>query len=399
MFWVIAGAMVLLVMAAVLAPMLRAGAGEAASPEVAFYKAQLAEIDRDVARGVLDGDEAERARTEIARRLLTASRAGAVASGQAPFGATRAMAIGALVLVAGIAGASYLALGHPGLPDQPLTERLARSEEMRETRPDQATLEASVPPAAPPEDAPEDYLESVAQLRVLMQARPDELEGWQLLAFHENQLRDYAAAARAQGEVIRIKGADTTIEDRRILLDLLVAATDGLVSPEAEAVAARIISEAPDNVAARYYLGALYAQTGRPDVAFRFWRPLLDEGAEGFHVELARAQIEEAAAMAGIDYTAPERRGPSLADIQAAEDMTPEQRDGMIRGMVAQLSDRLATEGGGPADWARLISAYGVLGETQAAAEIWTEARDVFGADADALARLEEAARQAGVLE
>src|SRR5579863_1880384 len=44
---------------------------------VAFYKAQLAEIERDVARGQLPPAEAAGARIEAARRLIAASEAGA----------------------------------------------------------------------------------------------------------------------------------------------------------------------------------------------------------------------------------------------------------------------------------------------------------------------------------
>ena len=58
--------------------------------------------------------------------------------------------------------------------------------------------------------------------------------------------------------------------------------------------------------------------------------------------------------------------------------MTDDERTEMIRGMVDGLSDRLATEGGPASDWARLIGALGVLGETERAAAIWNEARDVF---------------------
>ena len=71
----------------------------------------------------------------------------------------------------------------------------------------------------------------------------------------------------------------------------------------------------------------------------------------------------------------------------------------MIRGMVGQLNDRLATEGGPPGDWARLISSYGVLGETDAARAIWTEAQTLFADQDAAIALLRDAAAAAGVLE
>jgi cytochrome c-type biogenesis protein CcmH len=58
--------------------------------------------------------------------------------------------------------------------------------------------------------------------------------------------------------------------------------------------------------------------------------------------------------------------------------MAPEDRAAMIEGMVAGLADRLATEGGPPEDWARLITAFGVLGRREQAQAVYDEALTVF---------------------
>ena len=96
---------------------------------------------------------------------------------------------------------------------------------------------------------------------------------------------------------------------------------------------------------------------------------------------------------------APASPGPSQDDIAAAGEMSAEDRQEMIRGMVNQLSDRLATEGGSAAEWAQLISALGVLGQTDRAAAIWGEAQQVFAGRDDALAQIRNAAISAGVAE
>ena len=79
--------------------------------------------------------------------------------------------------------------------------------------------------------------------------------------------------------------------------------------------------------------------------------------------------------------------------------MTPEERQAMIRTMVAGLAERLATEGGPVEDWARLIRAYGVLGEPGKVAPVVAEARQVFADDPAALAQIEAAAQGTGVAE
>ena len=119
---------------------------------------------------------------------------------------------------------------------------------------------------------------------------------------------------------------------------------------------------------------------------------------------MINAQIEAAAFHAGVEYTpsdvaasAGPSAGPSAADIEAADAMTPEDRKAMIAGMVAQLSQRLASEGGPATDWARLIDAHGVLNRPEQAAQIWLEAQQVFAGNPDALRVLLASARRAGV--
>ena len=395
MFWIICIVMALGLASILAAPLLRPVAAGEAHPQIAIYKGQLEEVDRDVARGVLNADEAERARAEIARRLLAVSRTTQV-TGTAPRGASLAVAGTVAVVLLGLGGLTYWQIGAPGDPDQPLSARLAQAEQVRENRPDQATLEAAAPPP-PTVDMPADYLEQIAQLRAIVPTRPDDLQGWTLLAMHEARLANYAAAARAQDRIVALKGDAVTVDDLTRQIDLLVAAANGVVSPQAEAIARDLLTRDAASVAGRYYMGALYNQTGRADIAFRFWRPIIDSGDTSFHADLTRAQIEDAAVRAGVDYALPETRGPDAAAVAAAEDMTDADRQTMIGTMVNQLADRLSKDGGPASEWARLIAAYGVLGETDAARAVYAEARTTFSSDSVALQALANAAQSAGV--
>ncbi|WP_333714992.1 c-type cytochrome biogenesis protein CcmI [Yoonia sp.] len=395
-FWIVCAVLALSVSAIMVTPLLRARAGAAENPDIAIYRAQLDEIDRDLERGLLEPEEAERARAEVARRLLAATkedRPGDRAGG--PTKVTSAvLAVATLATAFGI----YWVVGAPGYPDLPLQARLDASERMRENRPSQAALVAAAP-TPPPVDATQDYLESIAQLREIVPARGDDLEGWELLAFHEAQLRNYAAAAAAQERVIALRGDQALVSDYQRLLDLKVVAAGGLVSPEAEELIRGILSRDDGNIAARYYLGALYNQTDRPDIALRLWRAIIEGGDPmDFHVASARAQAPDAAFRAGVQYALPETRGPSFEDMNAAQDMSPEDRQAMIGNMVAGLANRLATEGGPAQDWARLIRAYGVLGDLDSARTVWDEAQQVFVGSMRGMEILTNAARDAGVL-
>ena len=200
-----------------------------------------------------------------------------------------------------------------------------------------------------------------------------------------------------------MKGEAASAEDYATHADLMILAADGFVSPEAEAAINRALALEPRNGPARYYTGLMYAQSGRPDLAFRVWRPLLAESRpDAPWVPPINAQIEQVAQAAGIRYTPPvanfaPERGPSAEDMEAAAEMTPEERQEMIRGMVDGLGERLADEGGPPEDWARLINALGVLGERDRAGAIWTEAQTTFAGDAQGLATIRAAAQRAGV--
>ena len=61
-------------------------------------------------------------------------------------------------------------------------------------------------------------------------------------------------------------------------------------------------------------------------------------------------------------------RGPSARDVEAAQDLSPEDRAAMIESMVDGLSARLASDPRDPAGWTRLIRARLVLGQRDVAA-------------------------------
>ena len=395
LFWIIAGLLLTLCVAFV-AGRLRT-AGDAARPDIAVYRDQLRELDRDRARGTLDPEEAEAARTEVARRLLAADRAETRA-----VRGTGNRALGLLLValpIVGVSLATYLAIGAPGYPDLPLAGRIAQIEAARAARPDQAAAEADVPDRI--DDSRPDVTEMAAQLKSVLLERPDDLQGWRLAVRTQSGLNDLKAAWRSQDRVVALLGEAATGDDFATLAELMVLAAEGYVSPQAETALAEAVRRDPGNGTARYYAGLMYAQGGRPDRAFGIWRALVaDSAADDPWLPPIYAQIERVSALAGdptpLDEL-PQPRGPSADDIAAAEELTPEERIEMIGGMVQGLSERLATEGGPATDWARLITSYGVLGRSDDAALIYGEARTVFAADADALDILSRAAEQAGV--
>ena len=101
--------------------------------------------------------------------------------------------------------------------------------------------------------------------------------------------------------------------------------------------------------------------------------------------------------MLGENLSQDQLPGPSSDQIKSAENMSDVDRKEMIEGMVATLSNRLANEGGTVNEWARLIRALGVLGETANASKIWIEAQTIFGSSSLNMEILQKAAKAAKV--
>lgn len=400
-FWAAAGGIGLAVAALFLLALRRARAEIAAAADfdLKVYRDQLAEIDRDLARGTLPPEEADRLRTEVSRRLLDADRHSQSASRQ---GSTSGIAIAA-VLIFILIGSSYwvyLRLGAPGYPDLPLATRFAMSEEMRANRPSQIQMEEQASATRPAPIEPDaDFAVLMDRLRQAVADRPDDARGLELLASNEARLGNLTAAREAMEALLRVRGTSATAEDHAALAELMIMAAGGLVSPEAEEQLTQALTLDARNGTARYYYGLMAAQVGRFDRTFALWRPLLDEGpADAPWIAPIRAQIEDVAMRAGVQFTLPETApGPDGAAIAAAEDMSPEDRQAMIEGMVAQLGERLATDGGPVEDWARLISSLSVLNRMDEAQEIYAEALQRFEGSPSQQSFLREQALNAGL--
>src|SRR5690348_11930654 len=115
--WFVLGLMTLVAAFAVLWPLSRAPSRQASGSEAAIYRDQLAEVDRDLANGVIGATEADAARVEVSRRLLAASRLDDVPPLPASTGLRRAVAITALIALPLTSAALYLRYGSPGMAE------------------------------------------------------------------------------------------------------------------------------------------------------------------------------------------------------------------------------------------------------------------------------------------
>jgi cytochrome c-type biogenesis protein CcmH len=387
-------------------PLLRRNATPAARAEydLTVFRDQLKEIERDAAQGLLDAETAEAARLEVQRRMLAADtelQAGssAMAGGGGPRRLT-AVLIGAGVPLA--AAALYVVLGSPGQPDQPFAARDLPAEQV------------AAQTAARPEPNPE-MTAMVGRLADRLKDNPDDIEGWLLLGRSYISMERFAEALSAFARARKIADGRTDVEIA--YAEALILTGQMKVTDDAAAIFRAVRDKAPFNPKARYYLGLKKAQAGDVNGALQDWADLVAISSEDAPwVPVVRQQIARAAEDLKIDpltitmsedarkllaqqppvlrpstpIMRPEgadphaghphaeapaaQPGPSREQMEAAQDMTAEDRDAMIRGMVDRLADRLKENPDDLAGWTRLERAYRVLGETAkadaAAAEI-----------------------------
>ena len=279
MFWLVALLFGLITVLAAAFWTLRRGTlpSSGADQDVAVYKDQLAEVDRDLARGTLSAEEAETARTEVARRLLAADARAQSSDATDDPAKGRLVAFGSLAAALILGFALYAIMGAAGSPDQGLQARIAKAQQEMNNRPSQAMAESAAASQMPnlTENTPQGDLDLVARLREVVAKNPTDETGLRLLVDSEARLGRFTAAREAQEKLMGLLGDKAQPSDHTDLAEIMILAANGYVSPEAREALTISIRQNPRDGRTRYYSGLAMAQAGRPDVAFRFWNGLL----------------------------------------------------------------------------------------------------------------------------
>ena len=362
--WFVFALMTVAAIFAVLWPLSRRNRLQNEGTEAVVYKDQLSEIDRDAAAGLIGAAEADAARVEISRRLLTAvdsQRDPPVASN---IRLRRFAAVLALVGLPLVAVAFYLPLGSPRLGDFPLAQR---------TR-------------APDATQPLDDL--VAQVEAHLEKNPTDGRGWNVLAPVLARLGRYDDAVRAYRNSIRYNG--DSAERRADLGETLAAAAGGVVTAEAKAEFERAVALNADEIKASYFLGLAAEQDGRTNEAASIWRAMLAKAP----ADAPWRPLVQAALVRVGGAPAPV---PSDDAVAAAKDMNETDRSAMIRGMVERLATRLKQNGDDVEGWLRLVRAYMVMGDRDKAKGALSDARQAVANDAERLRQLNEGLKNLGL--
>ncbi|RWA72560.1 c-type cytochrome biogenesis protein CcmI [Mesorhizobium sp.] len=373
LFWVIAAILTLGASLAVLLPLAGGtkGASAAGDHDLEVYRDQLSELDRDMARGLIQPGEAEEARAEIGRRILrlgSSSQSGTQAP--RPSRAARLVATAAVLAVPLVSWGLYGVLGSPDLPSQPLAERLAKN----------------------PSDSSVDEL--VARAEAHLAANPSDGKGWDVLAPVYLRLQRFPDAITAYRNAIRLDG-DSAVRQAG-LGEAIANAAGGIVSAEAQDAFEAALKLDPANAKANFYLAMGLAQEGKKAEAAAAWQKMLGQLAPDSPwrnaVQQALAETEPS-----VPAAAP-ANGPDARAVEAAQQMSPQDRQAMIETMVAGLDDRLKQNPRDEEGWMRLIRSYVVLGKADQARDALGRAVAVFGADSEQAKKFTAFAASLGVM-
>lgn len=358
-FWVLAAALALLTALAIMWPLLRRNdeAVDRADGAIAIFRDQLGEVDRDTERGIISGVEAEAARTEIKRRLIAADKARGPASASGTSGRNVLIAFAFATPLAG--AALYTQLGAPGIPSVPFAERVAEQTEAQNLQ------------------------KLTTQLRLKLESEPNggETRGWELLATTYGNMGRYADAANAYSRIVEREGATSSTWSQ--YAEALISAENGAVTKPAEDAIARAIELDPMNPAGTYYNAVAIAQSGKPQVARQSLLDRLELESEPapwmpfFLREVNRLGAELGVEPVSLPDFPDAPRGPSASDVEAASEMSAEDRQEFVRTMVGNLAERMKDEPDNLQGWLQLARAYGVLGETDNARTAYDSAKKI----------------------
>ena len=353
LFWILVAILTAAVAAVLLLPLLRRPSASAndAGHDVEVYRDQLEELKRDEATGLIGAGEAELARAEVARRLIAASKAEAKEKARTS-GRNRLAQAFVIVLLPAIGLCLYLATGRPGLPAQPLAERLA--------------------------NPGNDINVLIARAENHLARNPDDGSGWDLLApiyYRSSRMED---SANAYAQAIRLLGESPERLDG--YAEALIALADGVVTADARKQLEASLKLNPDNPRTRYYLALALEQEGKkPEARAAFEALAKDSPADAAWLPLVNKHI----AVLGEGATTPALGNPTADDVAAAQDMSTGDRQQMIAGMVESLATKLQENPDNFEGWMRIIRSYVVLDQRPKAEAALQTALKTFPADSE----------------
>ncbi|WP_085901789.1 c-type cytochrome biogenesis protein CcmI [Kiloniella majae] len=377
-FWALIGtltALSLLVLIKPLAKKAETAPADTAESDLAVYKDQLKEIDKDLKAGNIAEAQAEIARIEIQRRILNAGQEQSASTKGQPLSPNAMKGLlGSLIVAFPIAGlALYMYLGQPGIPGMPLAERDITAERMAiaQQQDNQRNTE---------------MMALAQKLQTRLENEPQNLEGWMLLGSTYAEIGQFPLAEKAFRQAMENNPPNPMIFSA--VAEMMVAQAEGQVSTDALELFRKTLELNPRDPRGLFYSGLALTQAGANEDALKLWLTLRTyTSAADPWLQVLDAQIVGLANQEKMNpekllasYPAQEptetaeqqaevQPGPSSEDMAAAAELSAEERTEMINGMVERLADRLSETPDDLQGWIQLARSYHTLDRSSDALE------------------------------
>lgn len=260
-------AITIISIAALLWPLLKQDkniSDDSVSNDIFIYRQQLAEIENDIARGLLNDEQAETVRVEIQRRILEAGARAVKHNSSAKL--LRRILMALIVVIMPVAAALvYFDVGSPAMPGQPYAERANSREFM--------------------------LAKAAIKLKTMLEKHPD-AEGYKQLAIILGMMRQYQPAADAYAKAIELGGNDAEIWGG--MGETLVTLNDGVVTAEALSDFNKASKADKADARSRFYIGLAAAQLNDFKKAVAIWKELAASApADAPWLPMVQQNIEE----------------------------------------------------------------------------------------------------------
>lgn len=237
------------------------------SANLAIFRDQLGELEREKTEGSLADTDFEQAKRELQRRLLEEVEPAGDETAPASHAPSRKTAVALLILMPVLALAGYGVLGNP--------EAL---------NPEQT--------AAQPQVTQEQIEGMVAKLAERLKANPDDPKGWLMLARSYRSMGRYAEAVEAFGKAEKTMGEEP---------DLLAVYAETIAMAEGKGLkgkAAQLVEKAlkidPNHAHSLFLAGAAAMEAGDNKKGIAYWEALLPQVEPGTEIDqMLRNGIEK----------------------------------------------------------------------------------------------------------